>query len=115
PPNTLRFPHGLMLFGETVEECAQRLIGDQLGLELKEATVLSIDSYVDEQNHWHLEPLILAEVEGTPALPVKARQIVTFNITQQPGLTYWPDSSLRETLQQYAPDVLSRIKGFSDQ
>src|SRR6185437_8226631 len=43
---TVRFPHGLMRFGETMEECAARLVTDQLGMRVDEVRVLHIDSYV---------------------------------------------------------------------
>ena len=50
---TVRFPHGLMMFGETLEETARRLIVAQLCAELVRCRVVHVDSYVDESGHWH--------------------------------------------------------------
>jgi ADP-ribose pyrophosphatase YjhB (NUDIX family) len=65
----IRFPHGLIIFGESFEECASRLVADQLGMETARARVIHVYSYVDEANHWHMEPLILTYVTGQPAPP----------------------------------------------
>lgn len=63
---TIRFPHGLMKFGESFENCAKRLISDQLGMNTKHASVAYIYSYLDEENHWHIEPIMVVEVSGEP-------------------------------------------------
>ena len=39
PPNSLRFPHGLIRFGESLEECASRLVGEQLGMKVKDIDI----------------------------------------------------------------------------
>ncbi|WP_436908792.1 NUDIX domain-containing protein [Halosimplex marinum] len=61
---SIRFPHGLMEFGETFEECAERLVDDQLGMAVDSTQVVHVYSRVDSQDHWHLEPLILTQVSG---------------------------------------------------
>jgi ADP-ribose pyrophosphatase YjhB (NUDIX family) len=104
PPNTLRFPHGLLMFGETIQACATRLVKDQLGLNLISTRVLDIDSYLDEHNHWHIEPLVLAEATGNPIIPAQASEIVTFRLDTMPELTYWPANSLIEAIGDHVKD-----------
>src|SRR5438552_9303747 len=69
---TIRFPHGLMMFGETIKESAERLVKTQLGMDVESVQVVHIDSYVDEKNHWHIEPWVIVDVIGTPKLPTQA-------------------------------------------
>ena len=101
PPNVLRFPHGLIRFGETMEQCASRLVHDQLGMEVKSVKIVYLDSYVDEQNHWHIEPGCIVEVDGEPRLPDGASEIVTFGIDNVPAMTFWPKQDFIDLVKDY--------------
>lgn len=98
PPDTLRFPHGLMLFGESIEQCARRLVKAQLGMRVTGVRVLDVDSYLDDMNHWHIEPLVVATVAGKPAVPAKASEVIAFSMDDLPPMTYWPRKELRRIL-----------------
>lgn len=65
----VRFPHGLMLYGETFEESTRRLVVAQLGLTVSSSQIVHMYSYVDETPHWHLEPLLLTYVSGEASPP----------------------------------------------
>ncbi|MCH7535107.1 MAG: NUDIX domain-containing protein, partial [Bacteroidetes bacterium] len=99
PTNTLRFPHGLMRFGESLDDCATRLVGEQLGMKVNAVEILYWDSYVDDYDHWHIESGCLVEVEGTPKLPEKASEVVTFTIDNVPKMTFWPKSEFIEAVK----------------
>jgi 8-oxo-dGTP pyrophosphatase MutT (NUDIX family) len=71
----IRFPHGLMKFGESFEDCAQRLVSDQLGMKVVQMDVIYVYSYVDDASHWHLEPLMLTYVDGVSRLPANAKEV----------------------------------------
>lgn len=86
---TVRFPHGLMRFGESLEKCAARLVLDQLGLTVERIKLLHMDSYVDDRNHWHLEPIVLAEVSGVPRLHSAASTIHYFSDDELPSHSVW--------------------------
>lgn len=98
--NAIRFPHGLMIWGESMEDCARRLVKEQLGMNVKSVRVLSIDSYVDKENHWHIEPEILAEVSGEPKKPVENSKIVTFKLEDTPEMAFWKSEKFKEFLKQ---------------
>ena len=89
PKDVLRFPHGLIQFGETLEECASRLVAEQLGMKVKHAKIAYWDSYVDDLNHWHIEPGCVVELSGQPRIPEAASEIVTFTIKNIPPMTFW--------------------------
>ena len=72
---SVRFPHGLIHFGETFEDCARRLVSEQLGMHVENVDIIHIYSHVDETRHWHIEPLLLVAVSGTPAPPPGAAVI----------------------------------------
>lgn len=99
PPNALRFPHGLIRFGEALDECATRLVGEQLGMKVKHVEILYWDSYVDDYDHWHIEPGCLVEVEGTPKLPENASEVVTFTIDNIPKMSFWTKSEFIDTVK----------------
>ena len=40
PPNTIRFPHGLIKFGESLRQCSERLVRNQLGMMVKKMEIL---------------------------------------------------------------------------
>lgn len=58
-----------MHFGESFEECADRLVADQLGMRAMRMQVIHVYSSVDSTNHWHIEPLLLTWVNGDPNPP----------------------------------------------
>jgi len=98
---TVRFPHGLMKFGETVEECIYRLVNDQLGMTVDLIQTLYIDSYVDSMNHWHIEPWILVDVSGNPRLPSEASRVIYFEGSNVPEGAFWDEQSFKAIVQKY--------------
>jgi ADP-ribose pyrophosphatase YjhB (NUDIX family) len=71
----IRFPHGLMIFGESFEQCASRLVKDQLGMHVRKTRVVHVYSYVDDVNHWHMEPIMVTTVDGEPRPPAGATAV----------------------------------------
>lgn len=61
-----RFPHGLMHFGESFEQCASRLCADQAGAAVGKVRIACVYSYVDDANHWHMEPILVTWIDGNP-------------------------------------------------
>lgn len=72
---SVRFPHGLMQFGESFLECAERLVSEQLGSDVSTTRVTHVYSRVDSADHWHLEPLILCVVDGESDPPEDATAV----------------------------------------
>ena len=50
------------------------------------------DSYVDDHNHWHIEPGCFVEVLGKPVVPSGASEILRFTTDDIPKLTFWSRS-----------------------
>jgi ADP-ribose pyrophosphatase YjhB (NUDIX family) len=100
---TTRFPHGLMLFGESISDCVRRLVADQLGMTVSHHRVIHIDSYTDEQNHWHIEPWVLVDVDGVPSTPTDAAGVVRFQGDELPSDALWSAADFREVLQLISP------------
>ena len=99
PPNTIRFPHGLIKFGESLRQCSERLVRNQLGMMVKKMEILYWDSYLDKKNHWHIEPGFIVEVMGTPKLAKNASEIVTFDIKHVPKMTFWSKADFISTVK----------------
>ncbi len=67
PKNALYFPHGLIRFGETVDECVQRLANEQGGgCEVVQTNLYTMPSWV-ENDHWHICLNVIATVAAPPA------------------------------------------------
>lgn len=105
PPNVLRFPHGLIRVGETLEECAKRIVHAQLGLHVRKVTIAYWDSYLDETKHWHVEPGCIVEVTGKPHIPKGASEIVEFDVHHLPTMTFWTHDDFLAALLDRAPEL----------
>lgn len=110
PPNALRFPHGLIQFGETMEECASRLVSDQLGMRVKNVEIAYLECYVDDFDHWHIEPGCIVELAGKPRVPNLASEIVSFRVDELPDMTFWTKSDFLELIEERLPELMSEEK-----
>lgn len=110
PPNALRFPHGLIQFGETMEECASRLVSEQLGMRVKHVEIAYLESYVDDSNHWHIEPGCIVELSGEPKVPKLASDIISFRINDLPDMTFWTRSDFIELIKERLPELVRKKK-----
>jgi 8-oxo-dGTP pyrophosphatase MutT (NUDIX family) len=108
PPNTLRFPHGLIRFGESLDQCAKRLVKEQLGMGVKSADIAYWDAHVDKTNHWHIEPGCIVHVTGKPKLPKVASEIVTFDVSDIPKMTFWSKDDFLELVSDQLPELLRK-------
>ena len=108
PPNTLRFPHGLIRVGESLDECTERLVRAQLGMRVTDVRMLYWDSYVDDHDHWHIEPGALVEVAGEPQLPDAASKIETFTASTLPNLTFWSQAEFLEVVREHLPELFAK-------
>ncbi len=84
-----RFPHGLMLFGESFEECAARLAKAQAGVTIDLTRVVHVYSYLDDVNHWHMEPIVVARVDQTGNLPDGVVDLEWFDGAAFPSHGVW--------------------------
>ena len=103
----LRFPHGLMMFGETFQACAKRLVAAQMGATVIETRIAHVYSQVDEMNHWHLEPIVLVRIESEFNLPDDVTKAVYFEKGNMPKNGHWickPPFS--ETYSNYLKNLL---------
>jgi hypothetical protein len=105
----VRFPHGLMLFGESFEDCAVRLIRDQLGMSLESMNVVHVYSIIDEMNHWHLEPILVTRVSGESRASDLAK-IVTHPIgpSMPEHWKWWGKPPFNQTFEKYIGPFLGR-------
>jgi NUDIX domain len=103
---TVRFPHGLIKFGETIEQCAARLVSEQLGMAVDSTKALYIYSYVDEAQHWHIEPLLLVRVSGNPRLPPEASRTILVSGDTLPTGAVWGADTFKEAYHLYIEPAL---------
>lgn len=106
PPNTLRFPHGLIRFGESLTQCAKRLVRDQLGMRVNSVEIAYWDSYVDDLDHWHIEPGCIVQVDGKPHVPTDASEIVAFDVSHIPKMTFWSRNDFLAVVRDHLPELL---------
>lgn len=65
PKNSLYFPHGLIRFGETVDEAVTRLAKSQAGATISRVELYNLPSWVEDE-HWHLCLNVFALLDGKP-------------------------------------------------
>lgn len=67
PKNALYFPHGLIRFGESVPDCVQRLVDEQLpGPMVRQVDLYTLPTWVDDDSHWHLCLNVVATIDRAP-------------------------------------------------
>jgi hypothetical protein len=102
----IRFPHGLIKFGESFEACARRLVANQMGMEVVKTRVVHVYSYLDETNHWHMEPIVITRVDGEPIPPDKAHIVRCPVGPSLPTGSAWRGKPpFEETFTQYIAQV----------
>ncbi|MEQ8524683.1 hypothetical protein [Gracilimonas sp.] len=91
--NGLYFPHGLIRFGESAFQCANRLTKKYASIKLEGIQFQNFVSWADDNNHWHMCLNILAEVEDKPKTSDLVSEIVAFNKTNIPDEFPWWETS----------------------
>jgi 8-oxo-dGTP pyrophosphatase MutT (NUDIX family) len=98
----VRFPHGLIIYSETFEDCAARLVREQLGMSVVSVRTLKIYSYMDDSPHWHIEPLLHAEVDGAgPAPPDGVEEVVRFFARTLPPDASWSEGEFEKVFDEF--------------
>ncbi len=96
-----RFPHGLMMFGESLLDSARRLVGAQLGMKVRSVKILTLESYKDSEDHWHIEPEVLALASGRAKRPRSDTEIVTFDLGHTPEMAFWKSGQFKRFMGEY--------------
>jgi ADP-ribose pyrophosphatase YjhB (NUDIX family) len=97
----VRFPHGLILYGETIEACAERLVGAQLGMKVQSVRTLKIYSYMSEGPQWHIEPLLHVEVAGSPNPPAGVSRILRHFDRCLPDGSVWGAGEFEKVFDEF--------------
>lgn len=94
------FAHGEFLYGETLEECARRLVKEQAGLHARGAR--TVHSWISvDSDHWFIILVSLVEVSGEPAPDAGVVECKFFNLTDLPDMAYWKPGELTEVLRPF--------------
>jgi hypothetical protein len=105
PKDKLYGPHGLICFGETVEECVQRLVDEQgSGVRVTRVDLYTMPTWVDENNHWHIALNVIATIDAIPTyLPPGVSEIVRVR-RGHPGsdFAWFSDEQLEEVFDRIA-------------
>ena len=101
PKNALYFPHGLIRFGETVDDCVQRLLDEQGGRAVALRTDLyTMPSWV-EAEHWHMCLNVVATLEDPPAEQSDgvSEMVLVGRGHPSPDFAWWTDEQLAGLLR----------------
>jgi len=89
PKNSLYFPHGLIRFGESVHDCANRLALEQAGVPVVRTNLYTMPTWVDDNNHWHIALNVLAQVERKPEPSADVSEVVEVQADDFPADFAW--------------------------
>lgn len=97
----LYFCHNLIRYGESLEQCVERIVRDQARVAVKEFRVFYIDSSVQEKdNQWAIVPYVLAEVADIPSVSYEVTEVIRFAPDNIPdGFAWWTKEELKEELE----------------
>ena len=107
PKGLLYFCHNLIRYGESVDDCIQRVVKDQAGVSVKEFKVAYIHSEVQEKDdQWAFIPHILAEVEEVPTTNAEIVEVVLFDKTNIPDdFAWWSKEEMKEFIEKYEKGI----------
>jgi len=103
PEGLLYFCHNLIRYGESMDECVQRIVKAQAGVSVKDVKLLTIFSEVQEKdNQWSFNPTVIAEIEELPVIDDLITEVVEFDKDTIPDdFAWWPKEELKEFLEEY--------------
>ncbi|TSC75180.1 MAG: hypothetical protein G01um101444_26 [Parcubacteria group bacterium Gr01-1014_44] len=103
PDGLLYFCHNLIRYGESVEDCVQRIVKSQAGVGVKDFRVVYIDSSVqDKDDSWAIVPHVIAEVEELPKITNELTEVVLFTANSIPGdFAWWSKEDFEEFLDEH--------------
>jgi len=108
PPNaksegSLYFCHNLIRYGESMEDCVERIVKDQAGVSVKNIKVLYIDSEVQEKDdQWAINPTVIADIDDTPKVNNEVTEVIEFDKNNIPeDFAWWSSKELKEFLDDY--------------
>jgi len=96
PKNVLYFPHGLIRFGETVDDCVQRLADEQGGgCHVTHTDLYTMPSWV-EDDHWHICLNVVATVAAPPSVapPGASETVIVERGHAGTDFGWWTDDQL---------------------
>jgi len=103
PEGLLYFCHNLIRYGESVEDCVQRIVRDQAGVGVISSRVVYIDSQVQEKDDsWAFTPHVIVEVDSIPQTNGEVTEVVQFDKEHIPtDFAWWDAKELKEFLDEY--------------
>ena len=103
PKGLLYFCHNLIRYGESMEDCVERIVREQAGVSVKSMKVAHIDSSVQEKdNQWSFNPTVIAELKETPATSELITEVIEFDKNKIPeDFAWWPKEELKEFLDEH--------------
>ena len=110
PPHAKEYPNGLLYFchnliryGESIEDCVERIVQSQAGVGVKSCRFVYIDSSVQEKDKsWAVTPHVIAEVTELPKITKEVTEVVLFTTDSIPSdFAWWGKEDLREFLDEY--------------
>jgi ADP-ribose pyrophosphatase YjhB (NUDIX family) len=95
-PAKLYFPHDLPRVGETVDASVSRIVKAACGARVTTIRHMGIESWADDDGHWHICPTMAATIRALPAPGGNVRAVLAFDrdsIPSQP-FAWWTAKDL---------------------
>jgi ADP-ribose pyrophosphatase YjhB (NUDIX family) len=102
PKGLLFFCHDLIRYGESVEDCVERIVNKQAGVSVKDFEIAYIDSVVQEKDkQWAFTPHLIAEVDKIPEANENVSEVVLFDKDSIPeDFAFWSKEDLKEFIDE---------------
>lgn len=103
PSGLLYFCHNLIRYGESVEDCVQRIVRSQAGVDVKNLQVAYLDSSIqDKDDSWAFVPHVIAEVKEMPKVTNEVTEVIVFTKDSIPDeFAWWSREDLKEFLDEF--------------
>lgn len=104
--NMLFFCHGLIRYGESIDQAVKRLVKEQCGSIIESHQVVYIESLLQKKDkQWAFTPHILVNLKRLPKAGIygnEIKEVIEFTKKSIPdNFAWWTKKDLQEFLSQY--------------
>lgn len=100
PQGMLYFCYDLIRFGESTEQCIQRIVSSQIGVSVSSWKAVHFFSFVHQHNNnWALTPCFIAELNELPSVGGPISEVVQFTTSSIPhDIAWWGIDDVRDLI-----------------
>ena len=107
----LYFCHDLIRYGESTEDCVERIVTSQAGVRVTDYRVVDLESFTKKEEwsldseQWAIIPLVIAEIDSVPHVSQEVIEVESFDRSSVPSdFAWWTKDEVEEFIDDHDLD-----------